>query len=180
MHHAGQRRQREFRGLEEDIGGRWDRAKAMSREQPGGREGRSETEDGYATKQGGRATFGASEVDRKNRTDAFEQDGWNKSEKVYEEYQSEIFRWNNERMEMEARLSDLDTEVNGYERTVEAVTKEEVFGGFDWDVAERIVQIRDGRKQEREARESAKQAEEVIIGLMEVRRQARAKERGLT
>lgn len=70
MHHAGQRRQRGFRGLEEDIRGRWDRAKAMSREQPGGREGRSETEDGYATKQGGRATFRASEVDRKNRTDA--------------------------------------------------------------------------------------------------------------
>lgn len=110
---------------------------------------------------------------------ARQQDGWNKSEKVYEEYQSEIFQWNNERMEMEARLSDLDTEVYGYERMVEAVTREKVFGGFDWDVAEQIVQIREGRKQEREGRESAKKAEEVIIGLMEVRRQGRAKERGL-
>jgi hypothetical protein len=50
---------------------------------------------------------------------------------VYKEYQSEIFWWNNERMETEARLSDLDTEVNGYERMVEAVMREEVIGGFD-------------------------------------------------
>lgn len=108
-----------------------------------------------------------------------QQDGWSKSEKVYKEYQSEIFRWNNERMEMEARLSDLDTEVDGYERMVEAVTREEVVGGFDWDVAERIVQMREARKREKEGRESAKQAGEAIIMLMEVRRQARAKERGL-
>jgi hypothetical protein len=50
---------------------------------------------------------------------------------VYKEYQSEIFWWNNERMETETRLSDLDTEVNGYERTVDAVMREEVIGGFD-------------------------------------------------
>ena len=82
-------------------------------------------------------------------------------------------------METEARSSDLGTEVNGYERMVEALMREEVIGGFDWDVAARIVQIREGRKQERQGRESTKQAEEVIIGLMEARRQARAKERGL-
>jgi hypothetical protein len=62
---------------------------------------------------------------------ARQQDGWSKWKKVYKEYQSEIFWWNNERMETEARLSDLDTEVNGYERMVEAVMREEVIGGFD-------------------------------------------------
>jgi hypothetical protein len=82
-------------------------------------------------------------------------------------------------METEARSSDLGTEVNGYERMVEALMREEVIGGFDWDVAEQIVQIREGRKRKREGRESAKQAGEAIIRLMEVRRQARAKERGL-
>jgi hypothetical protein len=107
-----------------------------------------------------------------------QQRGWNKSDKVYGDYQSEIFRWNHDIRDMETEQSNLDTEADDYERIIDAVTRKDIMGGFDWDLAERIVQMRSGLEQEREGKVRTKKAGEAIVELMEVRKQARAKERG--
>jgi predicted nucleic acid-binding Zn-ribbon protein len=75
-----------------------------------------------------------------------QQGEWSKSGKVYKEYQSEIFRWNSERMEMEGKLSELDTETDGYEQTIKAVRGEQGLGAFSLSVRDHIEEIRQGRR----------------------------------
>ena len=79
---------------------------------------------------------------------------------------------------METALSNLDTEADDYELIIDAATREDIVGGFDWDLAERIVQSRSGTRHEKEGKVRTKKAGEAIVELMEVRKQARERETG--
>jgi hypothetical protein len=79
---------------------------------------------------------------------------------------------------METALSNLDTEADDFELIIDAATREDIVGGFDWDLAERIVQSRSGVQHEKERKVRTKKAGEAIVELMEVRKQARERERG--
>lgn len=109
-------------------------------------------------------------VDNKAR----QQDGWSK-----EEYQSEIFRWNNEMRETGARLSELDTETEEYERTMQAIRGEQGLRTIDPSVLEYVEEIRQGRRLEIEGREMAERAEAEVIRRYEERRVERARRRGV-
>jgi predicted nucleic acid-binding Zn-ribbon protein len=108
-----------------------------------------------------------------------QQGGWSKSDKVYKEYQLEIFRWNSERIEMEAKLSELDTETDEYEQTIKAVRGEQGLGAFSLSVRDHIEEIRQGRRLEAEGKERAERAEEEVKRIYGERRRERAEARGV-
>jgi hypothetical protein len=117
-------------------------------------------------------------VDNKAR----QQDGWSKSETVHKDYQSEIFRWNNEIWIMGAELSELDTETDEYERTVKAVEGEQGIVTFSLSIRDHIEEVRRGRRLEVEGKEMAGRAEEEIKRIYEEKKAERAgkRERGST
>ena len=98
---------------------------------------------------------------------------------MYKEYQSEIFRWNNELRETGARLSELDTERDEYERTMQAIRGEQGLRTIDPSVLEYVEEIRQGRRLETEGREMAERAEAEVIRRYEERRVERARRRGV-
>jgi uncharacterized protein YukE len=114
-------------------------------------------------------------VDNKAR----QQDSWDKGEGVYKEYQSKIFRWNNDMRETEAKLSELDTETEEYERTIGAVQGHQVLRTSDPSVPEQIKQIRQGWRLELEGREMAERAEEEVMRIYGEWRAERARRRGV-
>lgn len=116
-----------------------------------------------------RITRMQSMVDNKAR----QQDGWSKSETVYKDYQSEVFRWNNEIWMMGAELSELDTETDEYERTVKAVKGEQGLGMFSLSIRDQIKEIRQGRRLEAEGREIAERAEEEVKRIYDEKKEER-------
>ena len=114
-------------------------------------------------------------VDNKER----QQDSWDKGDDVYKDYQSEIFRWNNDKRETEAKLSELDTETEEYERTIGFVQGHQVLGTSDPSVLIQIKQIWQGRRLELEGREMAERAEEEVMRIYDERRAERASRRGV-